>query len=110
MTASHGMNRRRFLQRLGVTLPAATLVGKMGNDELLASHEEYGGFLVRRHAVGERPYQVDGASCRRFDQRNEVFSRGDWDPKVIETEKPFRGVEEHHIMNNDVGFTRLDYA
>jgi hypothetical protein len=47
-----GMSRRRFLKRLGVTLPAATVVGKMGNSELLASREEYGGFLVRRYASG----------------------------------------------------------
>jgi hypothetical protein len=89
MTANKGMNRRRFPKRLGVTLPAAAVLGKMGNSELLASPGEYGGFLIRRCASGEKPYQVDGDRYRRFDQRNEVFSRGDWDPKVIETDATY---------------------
>jgi reductive dehalogenase len=85
-------------------------VGRVGNDELLASPAEYGGFLARRLSDGQRPYQVDEAKYRRFDQRNETFSRGHWDPAIIEAEKPFRGTEELHIRNNDVGFTQLDYA
>jgi reductive dehalogenase len=108
-----GFNRRKFLSRFGwtaLTLPAAAVVGRIGEDELLASQSEYGGFLVRRLTEGERPYQVDEARYRRFDQRNEVFSRGDWDPRVIESEKPFEGVETYHIEKNDSGYTRLDYA
>jgi len=107
------LNRRRFLQRIGGTalaLPTAMVVGRIGEAELVASPEEYGGFLVRRLPKGQPPYQIDDARYRRFDQRNETFSRGDWDPTVIESEKPFEGVELHHIMNNDVGYAREDYA
>ncbi len=50
------LNRRRFLQRLGWTalaLPAATVMGKVGEWELLASPRDYGGFLVRRLPKGK---------------------------------------------------------
>jgi hypothetical protein len=95
MTQENGMNRRRFLGRLGIT--AAVVAGKVGNEEVLASPSEYGGFLVRRLPEGQRPYEVDESVYRRFDQRNETFSRGHWDPKVIESEEPFDGVEEENI-------------
>lgn len=107
------LNRRRFLKQIGSTalvLPAAVVVGKIGEAELVASPSEYGDFLVRRHPKGQPPYRVDGTRYQRFDQRNETFSRGHWDPKVIETERPFDGAELSHIQNNDVGYTRLDYA
>ncbi len=107
------MNRRGFLGRLGITaasLPAAMVVGRIGADEVLAAPEEYGGFLVRRSPEGEPPYQVDENVYQRFDQRNETFSREMWDPKVIESEAPFDGVEEENIRTNKEGYTRLDYA
>ncbi len=113
MTREREMNRRGFLGRLGITaasLPAAMVVGRIGGDEVLAAPEEYGGFLVRRSPEGEPPYQVDENVYQRFDQRNETFSREMWDPKVIESEAPFDGVEEENIRTNKEGFTRLDYA
>jgi len=72
------LDRRRFLQRLGLTalaLPAATVVGKIGESELLASPRDYGGFLVRRLPKGKPNYQIDEARYRRFDQRNETFNK-----------------------------------
>ena len=95
---------------LCLALPAAAVVGKIGGDELLASQSEFGGFLVRRLAEGARPYHVDTSRYERFDQRTEVLSRGDWDPIVIDSEKPFEGVDTYHIEKNDSGYTRLDYA
>jgi len=56
------------------------------------------------------PYQVTESRLQRFDQRNEVFSRGDWDPIVIDAEEPFDGIEEENIRNNKPGYTQLDYA
>ncbi len=66
------LNRRRFLQQLGWTalaLPAATVVGKIGESELLASPRDYGGFLVRRLPKGKPNYQIDETRYRRCDQR-----------------------------------------
>jgi len=107
------LHRRTFLKRAGLTalsLPSAIAVGRIGDVELVVSPEEYGGFLVRRLPKGQPAYQVDDTQLRRFDQRNETFSRGDWDSTVIDAEEPFEGIEEEHILNNDVGYTRLDYA
>jgi reductive dehalogenase len=107
------LNRRRFLKRIGSTalaIPAAVVVGKIGEAELVASPSEYGDFLVRRLPKGQPPYRVDESRYQRFDQRHETFSRGHWDPEVIESESPFEGAELSHIQNNDPGYTRLDYA
>ncbi len=107
------LHRRTFLKRAGFTalsLPSAVAVGKIGDAELVASPEEYGGFLVRRLPKGQLPYQVDDPQLSRFDQRNEVFSRGDWDPIVIDSEEPFDGIEEENIVSNAPGYTRLNYA
>jgi epoxyqueuosine reductase len=107
------LHRRAFLKRAGLSalsLPSAVAVGKIGNAELVASPDEYGGFLVRRFPKGQPAYQVDEPQLKRFDQRNEVFSRGDWDPIVIDAEDPFDGIEEENIVNNASGYTRLDYA
>lgn len=58
------LNRRRFLKRIGTTalgLPAAVVVGKIGEAELVASPGEYGDFLVRRLPKGQPPYRIDDA-------------------------------------------------
>jgi len=113
MSHEDQLDRRKFMKSFGLTaisLPAATVVGRIGDSDLLASPREYGEFMVRRLPAGQHPYQVDESRYTRFDQRNETFSRGHWDSKVIDSERPFRGTEKSHIKNNDPGFTRLDYA
>jgi reductive dehalogenase len=113
MTKSAVVNRREFMGALGlaaVSIPAGKVVGTLEGDPLMSSREAYGGFLVRKLPKGKPPYTVDDERCRRFDQRNETFSRGRWDPSVIEAEKPFRGMESERMKNEDLGFTRLDYA
>ncbi len=47
---------------------------------------------------------------QRFDEKYTVFCRTLWDPIIKDAEAPFANVPKDHIMNNDKGFTRLDYA
>ena len=113
MSKAKHINRRNFLKLAGLTgisLPAVKVVGQIGGDNILYSPEKYGGFLVRQLAAGDAPYEVDDSIYQRFDQKNEVFSRGEWDPIIIDSEAPYASVIPDHIMANDKGFTRLDYA
>jgi epoxyqueuosine reductase len=107
------LSRRDFLRLAGMTglaLPVAQVVGQVDGDDILYSPEQYGGFLIRKHSKANPPYQVDDSVYKRFDQTNEVFSRQQWDPIIQESEAPFATVAPEHIMNNDKGYTRLDYA
>lgn len=113
MTDKKQLTRRDFLTLAGlagVSLPLSKVVGKVGDDNLLYSPEQYGGFLIRQQDSGEKPYEVDDSVYQRFDQRNDVFSRATWDPVIMEKEGPFADVPVQKIMNNTKGFTRLDYA
>jgi hypothetical protein len=79
-----------FLQKMGfpglanLSLPAVYVVGRAGNDELVILPKEYGGFLIRRHAIGDPPYHVDASLYRRFDQKHDLFSRLSWDATLRE--------------------------
>ena len=113
MTDKKKLTRRDFLTlagMAGVSLPLAKVVGHVGGSDLLYSPEQYGGFLVKPRPAGEKPYEVDDAIYHRFDQKNEVFSRGQWDPIIQNAEAPFANVPVQRIMNNDKGFTQLDFA
>jgi reductive dehalogenase len=110
---SKKLTRKEFLKFSGMAaaaIPAAKIVGQIGGDNILYSPEQYGGFLIRRHDKGNPPYEVDDSIYQRFDQTNEVFSRQLWDPIIQESEAPYATVAPEHIMNDDKGFTRLDYA
>jgi epoxyqueuosine reductase len=107
------LSRKEFLKFSGMAaaaVPAAKIVGQIGGDNILYSPDQYGGFLIRRHDQGNPPYEVDESVYQRFDQTNEVFSRGQWDKIIQEAEAPYATVAPQHIMNNDKGFTRLDFA
>ncbi|MEX1275502.1 MAG: reductive dehalogenase [Bacteroidota bacterium] len=113
MTENKKLTRRDFLTLAGlagVSLPLAHVVGRVGGSDVLYSPDQYGGFLIRQQAEGEPPHEVDDAMYQRFDQRNEVFSRQQWDPIIQEAEAPFANVVPNHMKNNDKGFTQLDYA
>ena len=60
---------------------------------------------VRLRGDGEAPYDVDTSVYRRFDQRNELFSRETWDPAIRDVEAPLR-----RTAPQGDGFTRLDLA
>jgi reductive dehalogenase len=94
----------------GLMLPAVKVVGRSNDTDLLASKEEYGDFLIRRESSDNPPYEVDALVYRRFNQRNTVFCRTHWDPKIQEAEAPYRYVSQERMKNNNAGFTRLDYA
>ncbi|HEX9798420.1 MAG TPA: reductive dehalogenase [Anaerolineales bacterium] len=112
MSTTKDLTRRDFVKSLGLagmTLPAVTVIGRIGSDELVTS-EAFGGFLIRRHAAADPPYQVDDSIYRRFNQHNEVFSRAVWDKEIVDAEAPYAKVPLDHIMANDPGFNRMDYA
>lgn len=72
------LSRRDFLKIGGVTagaLATATVVQQIGNFDILASEEEYGGFYVRRHTMDNPPYSLDEALYTRKDGVNTSFSR-----------------------------------
>lgn len=53
------LNRRDFLKLGGIaalSAPAVNVIGKVGDHEIVESEEEYGGFLIKRHAKDEPPY------------------------------------------------------
>lgn len=113
MSKKQGLDRRDFLKMAGlagITLPAAKVVGKLGNSELIASKEEYGDFLIRQTSDDNPAYLIDNSRYKRYNQRHTVFCRLHWDTKIQEAEAPYRSVSSEHIKNNDPGFTRLDYA
>jgi hypothetical protein len=106
-----------FLQEMGfpslanLPLPAVYVVGRVGNDELVISPEEYGGFLIRRHSMGDPPYKVDDSMYQRFDQKNDLFSRLSWDTTLRENflfEAPKAAVKR--MKANRPGSSRLDFA
>ncbi len=108
---------RAFLQEMGfpslanLSLPAVYVVGRVGNDELVISPEEYSGFLIRRHSIGDPPYQVDEPLYQRFDQKNDLFSRLSWDATLRENflfEAPKAAVKR--MKANRPGSSRLDFA
>lgn len=107
------ITRRDFVKSLGlagVTLPAVSVVGKLGKDELATSSEAWGGFLIRRRAKSDPPYQVDDSIYQRFNQHNEVFSRARWDPEIVDAEAPYASVSQERMQANELGFTQLDFA
>jgi len=113
MSKKQGIDRRDFLKiagLAGMTLPAFKVVGKIGNSDLITSKAEYGDFLIRQMPQDNPPYSIDNSIYKRFNQRNTVFCRTHWDPKVQEAEAPYSSVPDDHIKNNDPGFTLLDYA
>jgi tetrachloroethene reductive dehalogenase len=108
---------RSFLQEMGfpslanLSLPAVDVVGRVGNDELVISPEEYGGFLIRRHSREDPPYQVDDSMYQRFDQKYDMFSRLSWDTTLRENflfDAPKAAVKR--MKANRPGSSRLDFA
>lgn len=113
MSLKGKLNRRDFMLMTGLaglTLPTARVVKRTHSSEYLASHEEYGDFLIRREDRDDPPYSVDDSVYQRFNQRNTVFCRTRWDRRIQEAEAPYRSVPMEHMKNNDMGFTQLDYA
>ena len=90
MAEEKNFKRRDFLKAAGLgafaltTLPAIRVMGKVGNDEIVTSEDQYGGFHIRRHAIGDPPYKVDESVYKRFDAKNTTFGRMVWDKGVQE--------------------------
>lgn len=106
------LTRRDFVKSLalaGAALPAVTVVGKIGDDELVKS-EAFGGFLIRRHAAGDAPYEVDESVYKRFNQKFDVFNRLVWDQQLIDLENSIAANPVDLMMSGETGKTRLDFA
>lgn len=90
MAEEKKLKRRDFLKAAGLgafaltTLPALKVMGKIGKDEIVTSEEEYGGFHIRRHAIGDPPYKVDESIYKRFNAKNTTFGRMVWDKETQE--------------------------
>lgn len=101
------LNRRDFLKLGGLTavsLPAIDIIGKLGNDNLLASEEVYGGFVIRQLGKGEGPYQVS-EDYERFDAKNCIFGRMPTDPiiqEIIATTQPMGTPDQPGWRREDV--------
>ncbi len=107
------ISRRDFLKIAGAAsaaLPLTHVVGTVNGENILYSPEKYGGFLIRERSAETPPYEVDDSVYKRFDQKNEVFSRQLWDPIIQESEAPYANMVPENIMGNVKGKTRLDYA
>lgn len=80
---SNKFSRKDFLKLSGLAaaaIPASTVVGKMGDYELVESPKKYGGFLIKRLAKESTPFEIDESTFERFDQFNTMFGRSRWDP------------------------------
>ncbi len=91
MADNKDINRRNFLKYAGLgsvamaAFPAIKVIGQVNGDEIVTCEEEYGGFYIRRHEIGDPPYRVDESIYKRFDSRNTVFGRMNWDKNVQES-------------------------
>ncbi len=113
MKTQKPIHRRDFLKLAGlagISLPAVSVVGKIGRDEIVSSPDQYGGFLVRRLAKDDPPYQVDDTIYKRFDEAYQMFSRANWDEGYRARIGPFMSRPAENIQERVPGLTRLDYA
>jgi reductive dehalogenase len=116
MSDKSNIERREFLKMAGVmgaaglSLPSPRIVGRNGTHEFLASHDQYGGFLVRQSSPENPPYQLESSVYRRFREKNQVFSRVRWEKESMDIVRKYRRVRFERIENNDPGFSRLEYA
>ncbi len=84
---SQKLTRKEFLRFSGLAaaaLPAAKVIGQLGNYELVESPIEYGGFLIKRLAKGDAfPYEIDEENYERFEEYRTMFGRATWDEDYI---------------------------
>ncbi|MFP3854605.1 MAG: reductive dehalogenase [Anaerolineales bacterium] len=107
------LTRRDFIKSLGLAsagLPAIHVVGRIGQDELVRSEEKWGGFLIRRRAANDPPYEIDEEKFERFHERNNMFGRSSWDegyqadlasvPDDIMQQKQAAGVPGYSVVDD----------
>lgn len=83
-----------------------TEIGKLGDQDLLESPKEYGGFLIRSKSKDNPPYQIDNSVYKRFDAKNMILSRSIWDTKYATKLAQVRKV----YKDCDPGYTHVDSA
>lgn len=109
---SRSFSRRDVLKMGGLgalSLPTITSLGRLGDHTLLASTEEYGGFLVKTRAEGA-PYEVNDSVYQRFDAYNNIFDRMDWDKTLQAKIGPEIKPPDQWIADDKPGFHREDFA
>lgn len=104
---SKKLSRKDFLKFAGLSaaaLPAAKVVGRMGNYELVESPEEYGGFMIKRLSKEEPfPYEIDEANYHRFDQFNNMFGRSAWDEEYQKEYQAAGSQLENSLKKREAG-------
>lgn len=110
------ISRKEFLKVAGLAaaaIPAVQVVGRIGNDEILESKDQFGGFLVRRKAGGADnfPHRIDMNKFERYKSYNNMFGRNRWDEefKAKKAALP-QDVKDQKIAANDPGWTPFDVA
>ena len=105
---SNRISRRDFL-KLGslaaFSLPLTTVVGEMGDHELLESKEKFGGFTIKTRKDDDPLFEFD-PNYTRFDATNAILSRIWWDDEFNEKADATETVYE----KNDPGYTQVDKA
>jgi reductive dehalogenase len=68
--------QRRDILKLGglvaLAAPAANVIGRIGDYELVESKEDFGGFTIRRHSHDNPPYKLDESIYKRHDVRRSL--------------------------------------
>lgn len=78
MSDKKRFNRRDFLKLGGLTaltIPTIKVVGRVGADEIVASQQEFGEFLIKRHAPDDPPYLIDKTLYARKPGHDTAFGR-----------------------------------
>lgn len=98
------VSRRDFL-RLGslaaLSAPVVSVIGKIGDQEIVESKEEFGGFTIRRHTKENPPYQVDDSMYKRPDARKAL------DPMKLQLQ-PDNAIAK--MENRESGYARYECA
>ncbi|MCP4707997.1 MAG: hypothetical protein GY869_05185, partial [Planctomycetes bacterium] len=116
------LNRRRFLQSVGITAAAGMTMGapkilaQTENGVLVEDKSQYGDFIVEKLSGGKFPYECNPEILKPMRSRGNVFG-GTYDPSYVRPEGEMfrrggeldreRLVEKEGKLPN---FTRLDYA
>ena len=106
------ISRREFLKLGGVTVISlpALLETTCSSYTFLKSHEEYGGFLIRKSLEGSSPYQIDDSVYQRFDAKNTALGRTAWDQEFQQQLADLQRSDAEMIASNKVGYQKEDFS
>jgi hypothetical protein len=69
------------------------------------------GALIRQHTKDNPPYQVDTTRYKRWDQKNDMYSRPSWDDTLAGSMmEEGRANAVRKLKPDSTGLTRLEFA